>query len=217
MRKHGEMYYFFCTNKKQLGNGKTITYKLKFIDSFRFMSTSLSSLVNNISDGLYNDKCTDCKSCLEYVSAKDNQLIFNCLKCNSNYNKEFNEDSIKRFASTYEFCDKDINEFLLFLKGVYPYEYINTWKNFDETTLPNKEDFYSSLIMEKITDVDYMHAKKYLKSLMIKILVIIMIYIFKVIHYYLLMYLRILEINTLKYMKLILLLFLSAPGLAWEA
>ena len=61
--------------------------------------------------------------------------------------------------------------------------------------------------MEEITDVDYMHAKKYLKSLTIKILVIIMIYKFKVIHYYLLIYLRILEINVLKYMKLILLLF----------
>ena len=40
--------------KKQLDNGKTITYKLKFIDSFRFMLTSLSSLVNNLSDGHYD-------------------------------------------------------------------------------------------------------------------------------------------------------------------
>ena len=58
---------FFVTIKKQLDNGKTITYKLKFIDSSRFMSTSLSSLVNNLSDELYNDKCTNCKSCLEYI------------------------------------------------------------------------------------------------------------------------------------------------------
>ena len=35
---------------KELDNGKTITYKLKFIDSFRFMSTSLSSLVDNLSE-----------------------------------------------------------------------------------------------------------------------------------------------------------------------
>ena len=40
--------------KKQLDNGKTITYKLKFIDSFRFMLTLLSSLVNNLSDGHYD-------------------------------------------------------------------------------------------------------------------------------------------------------------------
>ena len=58
------------------------------------MSTSLSSLANNLSDGLYNDKCTDCKSCLDYISHKGNQLIFKCPKCNKNYNKELNEDLI---------------------------------------------------------------------------------------------------------------------------
>ena len=47
--------------------------KIKFIDSFRFMSNSLSSLVN--------DKSTDCKSYLHYRSTKDNQLIFKCIKC----------------------------------------------------------------------------------------------------------------------------------------
>ena len=35
---------------KELDNGKTITYRLKFIDSFRFMSTSLSSLVDHLSE-----------------------------------------------------------------------------------------------------------------------------------------------------------------------
>ena len=38
--------------EKELDNGKTITYKLKFIDSFRFMSTSLSDLADNLS-GIY--------------------------------------------------------------------------------------------------------------------------------------------------------------------
>ena len=40
---------FSVTIKKELNNSKTITYKLKFIDSFRFISTSLSSLVDNLS------------------------------------------------------------------------------------------------------------------------------------------------------------------------
>ena len=62
-----------------------------------------------------------------------------------------------------------------------------------------------------------MHTKKYSKSLILKTLVIAMIYMLKVIHYYLLMYLRILEINALKNMNLIQLLFLPAPGLAWQA
>ena len=51
--------------KKELDNGKTITYKLKFIDSFRFMSTSLSSFVDNLSEKLHSDKCKDCKSELD--------------------------------------------------------------------------------------------------------------------------------------------------------
>ena len=54
------------------------------------------------------------KSCLEYLSAKDNQLIFQCLKCNKNHNKEFNEDVINRPANTYQFCNGDIDKF----KGV---------------------------------------------------------------------------------------------------
>ena len=43
---------------------REILYKIEFIDSFRFMSTSLSNLVNNLSEGVHNDKCTDCKSSL---------------------------------------------------------------------------------------------------------------------------------------------------------
>ena len=70
---------------KEPDNGKTITYRLKFIDSFRFISTSLSSLVGNLSEKLYSDKCKDCKSELDYMSeldylsVKDNTLIFQCL------------------------------------------------------------------------------------------------------------------------------------------
>ena len=39
-----------------------IAYKIKFIDSFRFMSTSLSKLVDNLSEGLHNHRCADFKS-----------------------------------------------------------------------------------------------------------------------------------------------------------
>ena len=65
------------------GNGKIVntSYKIKFIDSFGFMSSSLSSLVSNLSDGLHSDNCTDCKSCLDYMSDKDDQLIFRYFKC----------------------------------------------------------------------------------------------------------------------------------------
>ena len=91
------------------------------------MSTSLSSLVDNLSDGFHCNKCIDCKSSLDYMITRDDQLIFRCFECKKNYQKVFNEDLINRFASTYEFCDKDINRFILLLrKGIYPYEYIDS-------------------------------------------------------------------------------------------
>ena len=43
-------------------------------------------------------------------------------------------------------------------KGVYPYEYIDSWERFSEISLPSKEDFYSNLNMEDISDIDYRHA-----------------------------------------------------------
>ena len=39
------------------------------------------------------------------------------------------------------------------------------WENLNETSLPEKEDFYSQLNREDITDVDYEHAKKFIKFL----------------------------------------------------
>ena len=49
---------------------------------------------------------------------------------------------------------------MLLQKGVCPFEYMNDWKKFNETLLSEKEDFYSMLNMENITDADYAHAKK---------------------------------------------------------
>ena len=55
------------------GNDKIAnrSYKLKFIDSFRFMSTSLSSLVDNLSDRLHSNKFTDYKPSLDYMKVKN--------------------------------------------------------------------------------------------------------------------------------------------------
>ena len=40
------------------------------------MPNSLSSLVDNLSERVFSDKCTYCKSCIDYMSVKDDQLIF---------------------------------------------------------------------------------------------------------------------------------------------
>ena len=57
-RKYRKIYYFFIALKKEKGK-ITITYKLKFIDSYKFMSTSLSNLVCNLS-GIYDKECKNC-------------------------------------------------------------------------------------------------------------------------------------------------------------
>ena len=53
------------------------------------MSTSLSNLVTNLSEGFHNDRCIDCKSCLDYITTKDDQLIFRCSGCKNNYERNY--------------------------------------------------------------------------------------------------------------------------------
>ena len=66
--------------KKELNNGKTVTCELKFVDSLRFMSTSLSELVDNTSEIF---RRAECKSCIEnnkiyseccFVGLKNNNI-----------------------------------------------------------------------------------------------------------------------------------------------
>ena len=45
-------------------------------------------------------------------------------------------------------------------KGVYPYEYMDSWQRFDETSLPDKKEFYNNLAMENIVDADCKDAEK---------------------------------------------------------
>ena len=45
---------------------------------------------------------------------------------------------------------------------------MDDWKKFNKSSLPEKEDFYSLLNMEGITDADYVHTKKVCKDFEIK-------------------------------------------------
>ena len=99
-------------------------------------------------------------------------LIFRCFSCKKNYEKDLNKELIKRFTNTYSFCSKDLNKFILLLrKGVYPYEYMDNWERFDETSLPDKESFYSSLNMENINVIDYRHGNNVFKKIKLKNLI----------------------------------------------
>ena len=66
----------------------------------------------------------------------------------------------------YQFCNGELNKFVLLLrKGVYPYEYMDSWERFDKTLLLDKEVFYSELDLEDITDEDYAHYQKVWKEI----------------------------------------------------
>ena len=47
--------------------------QLNFIDRFRFMPSSLSNFDDNLFKIFHNDKCTDCKSCLDYMPIRNIQ------------------------------------------------------------------------------------------------------------------------------------------------
>ena len=130
--------------KKECNNNnyyyyQTITYKLKFIDSFRFVSTSLSELVD-ITSGIFNS--IECKSCIEkikinseccFAGLKNNRLIYKYKECNEEWKRPLNK-LIENFPSIYQFCNGNLNKFVMLLrKVVFPYEYMNSWQKFDET------------------------------------------------------------------------------------
>ena len=87
---------------------------LVFIDSFQFMSSSLSNLVNN----------------LPAEAFKYTKQVFQGEKLS-----------------------------LMTKKGVYPYDYMNSFEKFEDSRLPKKEDFFSIMNNEHITDKEYQHAQ----------------------------------------------------------
>lgn len=92
--------------------------RLKFIDSFRFMASSLDKLASYL------------------PSTKKNIL-----------HHEFNQLDAEKRA-------------LLERKGVFPYDYIDSWSKLDEPSLPSRNDFYSRLTETHIREDDYEFACK---------------------------------------------------------
>ena len=107
------------TNKK----GKPVYKKvqLRFIDSCRFMASSLDKLASNLDD-------EQCENLRQF------------------YTEEQQFKMMRR-------------------KGVYPYEYMDSWDKFEETKLPPKDAFYSKLSMRGISDKDYEHAQQVWKTM----------------------------------------------------
>lgn len=126
---HGEVSVIPINDQNYISFTKTVTVasserfmykkniKLKFIDSFRFMASSLDSLVNNLTDE--QKKITN----HEFRHLENDELV------------------------------------LLKRKGVFPYDFLDSWEKLDERTLPSQEAFYSKLTDSAISDRDYEHAQ----------------------------------------------------------
>ena len=118
--------------------------------------------LNENTDTMIKNICETCRikyrycDCfLEYTNFKDDLTEYKCLLCYKNCQRKFDEKLKKPLFNTCKFSNHDNNKFILLLrKGVYRYEYMDDWEKFNETSLPEQEDFYSHLNMEDITDVD---------------------------------------------------------------
>jgi len=102
----------FISFTKYINNEFTI----RFIDTCRFMASSLSSLVQNLSSD-------------DFIKFREIAKVFT-----------------------------SIDMPLVTRKGVYPYEYTDSWSKLSDTSLPGKSEFYSTLTESHIEDVDYTHA-----------------------------------------------------------
>ena len=86
---------------------------------------------------------------MNFIGLENNNLIEECKECKKRSLKPINE-LIKTFPNVYQFCNKDIDKFVLLLrKGVYPYEYIDSWERFDEISLPDKKSFLQRIVFRR--------------------------------------------------------------------
>ena len=95
------------------------------------MSTSISILDDNLSE-IYQKEFKGCKerrkikSVCNFIGLKNNKLNYKCKECKKRWLKPVN-GLIKNFPNVNQFCNGDINKFILLLrKGVYPYEYMDS-------------------------------------------------------------------------------------------
>ena len=149
--------------------GKERKIQLRFIDSMRFMASSLDALSSNLV-GVNGMVCNVCgESCKLTHIDEDYVAHGKCEKCYCGYSKrQLSVNSIFDDFDNLRVSHNDKQFRLLLRKGVYPYEYMSSWDKFEETKLPPKEAFHSNLNMSDISKCDYEHAQKIWKEFKLK-------------------------------------------------
>ena len=129
------------------------------------MASSLSNLIDNITEGIHKIKYKNWGCFLEYESIKENLTKHKCLSFSKDYSNKLDEELKKKFKKTFKFSIMiSINLFVVKKRCLSLWIH-GDWENFNETILPEKEEFYSNLNIEDITDVDYMQGQSVSKTL----------------------------------------------------
>ena len=103
------------------------------------MSASLSSRINDLSEINKKEPENEFIDSMKSMLASLSSLINDFSEINK---KILLTVLIEKFPNTYQLCNKDHNKFALLLRrGVYPYEYMESWEKSNEVPLPDKEFF----------------------------------------------------------------------------
>ena len=135
--------------------------QLRFIDGCRFMASGLDKLASNLCS-ICGIQCDKCKGNTELINISGDYVeSLGCERCRTKNTKDLGEGALKNnFNHTSRFWGCDEKFHLMIRKGVYPYEHMDGWEKFEETSLPPKDAFYSRLNMKGISDQDYQHAQQ---------------------------------------------------------
>ena len=135
--------------------------QLRFIDSCRFMASSLDKLVSNLC-GISGIQCDKCKGNMELINISGDYIAsLGCEICRTKKTKDLDEGALKKnFNLTSRFLGCDEKYLLMIRRGVYLYKYVDGWEKSEETDLPPKDTFYSRLNMKGISDQDYEHVQQ---------------------------------------------------------
>ena len=104
---------------------------------------------------------------LEYESVKQTSIKYNCISFNKNYSNKTDEELKKRSKNIFKFSSNSVDKFTA-KKRCLSLKDMNKLEKFNETSIPEIEEFFRNLKMFDITCVDYMHTKWVYKDFEIK-------------------------------------------------
>ena len=94
---------------------------MKFVNSAKFMKTSSSNVVDNLTEEILKIKYKDCDCSLEFEGVKNNLIKNKCLSCNNNCSNKIDEELKKNFKRTFNFTFTFLNLMSFKFKNTFHY------------------------------------------------------------------------------------------------